>query len=488
MSEPLGTSDIALLLGISRPRVWQLRKDAAFPEPAGRDAQGREYWCEASILRWAASARKNLADKAPLLWRPTSGQAAPYLGLAMVDGHAVMTWDAELGRIGLVYAPAGLPIDRTGKVLQNLLRRANADVLVAQDAGQFTTWGPDLRAVDAAAPERIYSPRWEDLARAIGAPAPFWPTGLIQPEAMARWTPGTPPLDLTPRHPELDTAPLLRLHSTSPDDSTAARATLHLARAIDAQAAQAARVDIGLLNKSGDRQHIALAATVLEGPHADDPDEAVLRDGWSQILTRTDMLAHDCVELASQWDGGRYFPFSVTTRLRLEHSPEARAWKQRLQRVEDGATDQPIEPTAAMIRLARDARAYFTDPATDLPAAFDLDGVLRAAVPQRLPATTPLAEVILRDRKVWIRTADRALYLAPEQSGCGLSWGYSGSGPVTLAHLLDLLLDDINATAPHHVPSSEDPVPEGLMKLTANTPRDEGATYTRGELLAARAR
>jgi hypothetical protein len=33
-------------------------------------------------------------------------------------------------------------------------------------------------------------------------------------------------------------------------------------------------------------------------------------------------------------------------------------------------------------------------------------------------------------------------------AGTGLSWGYNGSGPVALAILLGLLLDDINAAAP----------------------------------------
>jgi len=33
-------------------------------------------------------------------------------------------------------------------------------------------------------------------------------------------------------------------------------------------------------------------------------------------------------------------------------------------------------------------------------------------------------------------------------AGTSLSWGYNGSGPVALAILLGLLLDDINAAAP----------------------------------------
>ncbi|WP_248965958.1 hypothetical protein [Sphaerisporangium perillae] len=144
------------------------------------------------------------------------------------------------------------------------------------------------------------------------------------------------------------------------------------------------------------------------------------------------------VTLALQWDGGRYFPFGSPNHLDPEQSDEAAEFIARL---------EPAEPTAA-------ARAfdtwtigeYWTDPATDLPAITTPEGTAWAAVPQRLPALTPLSQVILRDRQVWIRTSDGTLYLAPED-GSGLTWGYRGTGPTRLAILLGRLLDDINAPA-----------------------------------------
>ncbi|NAS27380.1 hypothetical protein GT755_37645 [Herbidospora sp. NEAU-GS84] len=473
----LGTSAIAELLGISRPRVWQLRKDPTFPESAGRDDNGREYWRETDILRWAATARKDLAAKAPLLWRPTSGRQAPLLGLTTVDRYAIVLWDSEVGRIGQVYAQGGLPGLQPERLLQQLMDRASADILVGQDAGHFNHWGPDLIAVDGAVPERVYKPRWEDLARVLGTPAPYWPDCLVQPEEMARWRPGLPPPAVPPRHPELDTAPLDRLHRDQPD-TPAGRAVLHMARQIDAQAAQSARIDLKLLDKSADRQSIALAATMLESAAFDDPDEATLRAGWAEILDRADALARDCVLLATDWDSGRYFPFSTVAVLRPEHSPAADVWRARL---------QPAEPTAAMSRLSRhEAHAYFTDPTTGLPALIDRNDELHAAVPQRLYTTAALAEVILSDNQVWIRTDDGILHLAPKQSGCGLSWGYSGSGPTTLAYLIHLLLDDITALAPARVPTHDTPLPDGLWTLIKNTPQGEDATYNRDQLLAAR--
>lgn len=92
MSEHLGTSDIARLLRVSRPRVWQLRKREDFPSPVGRDDQGHEYWYENQIMRWAAGAGRTLAEQAPLLFRPVpDNQVAYYLGTSMVDGYVVLS-------------------------------------------------------------------------------------------------------------------------------------------------------------------------------------------------------------------------------------------------------------------------------------------------------------------------------------------------------------------------------------------------------------
>src|SRR5690348_113152 len=128
MSEQLGTSDIARLLGISRPRVWQIRKDPTFPEAAGRDEQGREFWYEAQVLRWVAGTTRGLADKAPLLYRPASGAEARYIGTSMIDGHVVLRWDSELVRVGFVYSPRGFHSGQVGNALTRLLAKSNTDV------------------------------------------------------------------------------------------------------------------------------------------------------------------------------------------------------------------------------------------------------------------------------------------------------------------------------------------------------------------------
>lgn len=71
---------------------------------------------------------------------------------------------------------------------------------------------------------------------------------------------------------------------------------------------------------------------------------------------------------------------------------------------------------------------------------------------------------------MWIRTEDGVLYLAPEQSGRGLSWAYGGSRSTALAYLIRLLLAGITAVAPHSGPTNDTLLPNGLLELIKNTP------------------
>lgn len=98
---------------------------------------------------------------------------------------------------------------------------------------------------------------------------------------------------------------------------------------------------------------------------------------------------------------------------------------------------------------------------TGAPVVLFEDGRLLTAVPQRLPATSELAELILDD-PIWVRTGDGTLYLAPKDPCFGLSWGYGGSGPGSLALLIHRLLDDITAEPGH----GNDRTPNGLEELT----------------------
>lgn len=73
------------------------------------------------------------------------------------------------------------------------------------------------------------------------------------------------------------------------------------------------------------------------------------------------------------------------------------------------------------------------DPATGLTAVAHTDPddeqqtTVLAAPPQRLPTTAPLKSATFSDGAVWIRTEEGGLWLAPELSATGLSWGYNGA-------------------------------------------------------------
>lgn len=174
-------------------------------------------------------------------------------------------------------------------------------------------------------------------------------------------------------------------------------------------------------------------------------------------------------------NGGADFPSSNPQQVNPKRSVWAREWADRL---------QPSAHTAAHVRLDDDGGGEaLTDPETDVPAVRATDGTLSAATPQRLPARTPLAELILDyDAMIWVRTADGVLYPAPRDSYYGLNWGYDGSGPGTLALLIEALLDDITAKAPADINGAAD----GLQRLT-RTKLPRGTVLSRRDLEAARA-
>jgi predicted DNA-binding transcriptional regulator AlpA len=473
VQERLGTTGIARLLGVSRPRVWQLRRQPGFPEPLGEEG-GREYWSQSAILRWAAQAGRDLARRTPLLYRPAaSDQPAHYLGARVVKGHVVLSWDAAIGQVAVFYPLVNVG-ERMPARLGALVPGAAVLVVIRSD---YDVGGPRLKAVDSDNPERPYHVYWTDLARALGMPVPWWPVTLRKPDEMLRWAPGRTPI-VTQATSDLDPGPLLRLAAGEPEDSSSQRVLLHMARAMQRQDTEAAQQDLELVEKAADRDAITVAATplLLSQPFEEELAEVVRRDGWARVLQREDQLAMDCVRLALMWDGGADFPFASHVPIDPTTDPVGAEWAAAL---------VPTARTAeyTVFDLTGDfTEQLLRDPATDLPVVRDEDGQLEAAIPQRLPAVTPLAAVLLRGEVAWIRTEDGQLYIAPRTASAGWSWGYRGTGPWTFATLLDRLLDDINAPAPD-VGATDKP-PEGLFAAAQRW--TTGDTLTRADLLAAR--
>lgn len=466
----LGMAQIAKLLGVSRPRAWQLRRQPGFPEPAGRDG-GRDYWWREKILRWAA-ANRGLAERAPLLYRPADDRPARFAGGRVESGQPMLIWDTPLGRLAIVY-----PVEGQRHVsLRVLIERAGLDIIVQLRPG-WSPIGPDLQAVDAARAKEPYEPEWSDLARALHGPAPWWPDGLRHPDEITTWRPGDC-REVEPQSP-VDLRPLQEISDRAPAGSSIAAAARAMAADVRESAALGPEQALDYLDglDARDRAHIHLAARPLRPAATGEPaiPESLRRDGWAQILRRTDNLARQCVHIAMQWDGGRYFPYGGAAEITPTPGTVAAEWAGAL---------QPSEELAghAIVDGDRTAVEYLLDPRTDMPAARERTGAIRSSIPQRLPALAPLAEVILYQHQVFIRTDDRALYLAPETLGYGLAWGYRGSGPFQLAALIDALLNDITAATPTRATPSTGP---GLLTLTQHDWPD-GTVHTRDDLERAR--
>ena len=280
--------------------------------------------------------------------------------------------------------------------------------------GDFGIDGPSIDTFAPHAPEqKRHGLRWAKLSQIIGQPLPYWPYMLRIPELLDAWQPGAPRV-LAAAIPDLDTTPLLRLAACLQDDSPAQRVLIHLARIAQYRSTSDTEHDIKMLTDIleapyNTTQHTTVvAATPMPVPAADrdDLDESLRRAGWLDILARTDHLAVQCVEEALKWDGGNPFPYSQSEAINAGDSQQAAEWAQRL---------IPSPRIAAFRILDPDFSAVETlaDPATDAPVVRREGGGLSAAVPQRLPATSPLTEVILDD-PIWVRVADGTLYLAPK--------------------------------------------------------------------------
>lgn len=306
----------------------------------------------------------------------------------------------------------------------------DADALVRVQA-DFGIFGPGL---STAQPDNLtewngVGVEWSDLARVLGQPAPYWPYMLRIPTLIAAWKPGAPAVTY-PTIPEVDTTPLLRLAATRPQGSSAHKVLLHLARVTQRRSTNSALGDLEMLAQceqravnfgrhKGDVTVIAahpLPVSEVDGEAVSEQDR---RGGWKEILFRTDRLAAECVREAKMWDGGRDFPFSNPEQIdpATEYGAE---WAARL---------EPIERTAAFAIIDRDGhRETLTDPETEAIVVREPDGLLLAAIPQRVPNFGPLAEVIF-DRPIWVRVGDGRLYPAPKDSYWGLNWATPVPGP-----------------------------------------------------------
>ncbi|MDT7787220.1 MAG: hypothetical protein QOF58_5639 [Pseudonocardiales bacterium] len=478
--ERLRRAECAAALRIPALEVWLRHRFGNFALPAGADEHGW-YWYLDEVYRWAAATgSRRLVHMAPLGYWPTAREPAAYWGTHTTERYVVQMWGTVTGMIGVVWKWPGQWFHPT-RDLFDVMPDMDTFVMVQ---GDFGSDGPGLATMqrrDTGSWED-FAMHWQDLARVLGRPAPYWPLTLRIEKLITAWQPGAATVTY-PAICEVDAGSLLRLAATLPVGTPAFQALLQLVIRAQHGSTESALMDLDILRECLARttnpelpgeSTTTVAAVPLPvpdeatNPH---PGEAVLRAGWMDILGRTDQLAADCVREAVSWDGGKLFPHASVEE--VDPAGEFGAeWFARL--------DPVTERRAVYQRLGDGEEDAFVDPECDAPVVRKRDGTVLVVVPQRLPTTEPLAEVVL-DLPIWIRTADGTLYPAPRNHYYGLNWGYGGSGPGALAVLIHRLLHDITAPGVDNLNEA----PLGLYELTElKWPR--GTVLTRAVLEAAR--
>ncbi|MDQ8707572.1 hypothetical protein RCO28_34640 [Streptomyces sp. LHD-70] len=418
------------------------------------------------------SGRTDLPEK--LLRNAVATRPSRYRGPRRRTGFVLHCWNTEFGDVVLAHTVAGemgmtFP---THALLRELSEGAASLAVVAADYSGIN--GPNIEAVDAAGPDQHYGINWRELERVLGMPAPYWHWNLRDPELMMNWRPGAPqqhvPVVVVP-----DPAPLLRLAAEEPDGSHAAIAALSLAREAMWDTAEDAHREITEHVDTMDApDSIAVAARPLL-PHRPEPvAEEILRDGWRTILSRTDILAAQCAQVADIHGASRFFPglHKVTVDLGCE---QATTWASRL-------LPSPRTALAAPLDVAEGD--FLVDPLTDMPAVRIGGGTIETVAPQRLPAHSPLAALTIGRGSVWVTCEDGTVFVAP-QVASGYTYGYAGGGPTALARLIDLLLKDITNPAPGHT-AQRPPAGLGYATEVGWKGRTPPFTLTRAELEALR--
>lgn len=471
----LDLAGCAALLGLTplRVRWWDLT--GQFADPSGRRGKHR-YWERDGLYAWAATSSLRLSDRVPLSHWPAAVEPAPYMGAYRFADSVALIWATTAGALAVVWRLPGRHSPLSGLVKPLRERGVAGAAVIDYDFG-FD--GPSVTPIPLT-PQQGQGPHlsWTELSKLIGQPLPYWPTPLRQEDLLTSWQPGLPTVEALATDPELDTDALLRMASLYEADHPAARVLVHMARTVIRREYESAKkIDLGVVAEAVEAGTAVVAARPIPVPAIgrDDVDETTRRLGWVEILSRQDTLAEHCVLQMVRWNNGDDCPFGHRFTV-TPGNPLADEWIARL---------KPTGRTAAFRLLGEfDAdEETLLDPATDAPVVRRRRGdeiELRGATLKRLPATAPLSQLILDD-PIWVRTADGTLYPAPQDSYWGISWGYSGSGPGSLALLIHRLLDDINARAADNATGA----PPGLQRLTRiKMPR--GTVLSRKQLEAAR--
>ncbi|MBB4890435.1 hypothetical protein [Streptomyces netropsis] len=448
--------------GLSREDWRRIAAEPEMIEPIDpKYTNGVTQWSGHGFVRWLAAHHPDLAHRTPHLLRPAKELAAQYYGgtyTKRADGfhheHFAGCWRTAFGSLAIVY-----PRHHTVPP-QELLEHHPEVTTVVVVQHDWNLYGlPNLEAADRAHPTLVYEPRWSELAAHIGSPIPWWPSELRRDSHLTAWKPAhTPEPVQVLTWPEWE--PLYDMAFREAKGTPLRLACLSAGREIRSRAVKHTLWEIGKMNELKEakedsdyakRKEAERAWMVIPAfPDLKDPaetetaDPETVREGLAQLCQRTDDLAVECLEQISMWSG-KDLPFggsfSVTT---TEATPAGAEWIKRLKATEPTAIHRVWDSEHDQIT------GTFTDPVTNSPVVTKkgyytsrpTDEVsFHSYAPRQLPEGSRIAEVIL-DGPIWVRTHDGTLYPAPSMDAPGLSWGYVGSGPGTLAVLIGRLLDN----------------------------------------------
>jgi hypothetical protein len=437
-----------------------------------------------------------------LLTRSAPERPSEYRGAEIVENFAILRWDTDHGGVGLAYSLKSGETHPSRFI--KALRRHYGDYLFNRFASvvavqhSFDMDGPELDAVDVYRKDEEsepYHPTWRQVAAIFGTKVPFWHPTLRDRDAILEWRPGAPPAIVPAFDREMPAGAFTILAADEPDGSQVAEVCLWLARTVRYRATADAEEFFEFVARETENVMewwtLGAVPAKIQRPAPEPLPDVIRRAGWAQIVGRRDTLAAEVAHLSRNWDSGAAWPAGAIDRIYPVRCPTAATWAARLV---PPPTDQP--PTVLERELLAsdgswpgDRSDLLIDPETQLPAIYRKKDTekeyIQASVPQQLPTTAPLKSVILSTDTVWIRTEDGGLWIAPRHPSLGLSWGYRGSGPATLATLLGRLLEDILAL-PVGPQEFMQPEPPGLLRLIEGTEQEASTTYTREQLETAR--
>ena len=442
---------------------------------------GRGQWPVEEVLHWAAgTGEEQFASCAPLHYQPTPTTPTEYVGARRADDRwpggdnlVYLTWETSAGLVYFVYATG----QHFNAARFNVAQHAPTNDVYAIIA--VTTFvnlqiNEHLPALDVTYPhvpaslglELPVSVSWDDVARVLGQPLPYFPRLMRTPERLHQWRPGATPVVGLPTVPDCEVTPLLTAAAFEEGDTLVARTMLDLAIARQGSVIEHTLKDLDEIDQAGAAGSLTIAARPSTRPRRSYQDrrvpESERRAAWMELFHRDDELAAECLRIADILDSARDFPYI------WPHTFSGETIDQYARDVPHSVitewldTLQSSARIAGHVRLERwdnyDLMRYLEDPASGAPVVEmsrirfgGRERVIATLTPARIVSAQPLAEVILEDIP-WVRTEDGTLYLMPmPYDVAGLGWGYSGQGSGALAATVEALLEEIST-----IPTSQE--------------------------------